>query len=73
MIIAAKTARKLIAAGKAGNASFVWGDGVDHQLTQPEYVSIDRFDLSRTDRYEVDRLAIREWVMRGKPGLDVAE
>jgi hypothetical protein len=61
MIIKAKTARQLIAAGKAGNASFVWDDGVDHQLTQPKFVSIDRYDLQRTDHFEADEIAISEW------------
>ncbi len=61
MLINAKTARKLIAAGKAINPQFVWDDGVDHQLTQPKFVAIDRHDIQRVDHFEIDNIALNEW------------
>ena len=62
MIISAKQGRKLISEGVAGNAGFVWGDGVDHNLTQPEFVAIDRFDLQRTDHFKIDSIGIEQWI-----------
>ena len=47
MKISQKEAITLLESGKAGNKSFAWSDGVDHELTEPDFIAIDRFDAIR--------------------------
>lgn len=62
MLIQREEALILIDAGKAGNKSFVWPDSVDHDLTQPEYVAIDRYDIQRVDHYAPSVEDLEIWV-----------
>ena len=61
MKISQKEAITLLESGKAGNKSFVWSDGVDHELTEPDFIAIDRFDLQRVDHYPPTDDDIDNW------------
>jgi hypothetical protein len=61
MIITQETAKKLIEKGSAGNKQFVWGNGADHEMQEPEYVAIDRYDLQRVDHYPPTDQDLRNW------------
>jgi len=62
MLISKKNAISLIKDGKAGNKTFVWQHGVNHELTQPQYVAIDRYDLQRVDHYTPTKQDIKNWI-----------
>lgn len=62
MLISQKKALGLIKDGKAGNKSFVWPAGVNHELTQPQHVAIDRFDLQRVDHYPPTKQDLQNWI-----------
>lgn len=62
MLITQKKALSLIDAGKAGNKSFVWSNGVDHTLTQPESIAIERYDMQRVDHYPPSDDDLQNWI-----------
>lgn len=61
MYLTQKVALSLTRMGKAGNKSFVWPAGVNHDLTQPQWVAIDRYDLHRVDHYPPTLQDLRDW------------
>ena len=62
MIISQKLAARLVKEGKAGNKMFVWASGVNHDLTQPEYVAIVRYDIQRIDHYKPTEADLQCWI-----------
>ena len=61
MKISQKEAITLLESGKAGNKSFVWSTPSDHELTEPDFIVIDRFDLQRVDHYSPTDDDIDNW------------